>query len=107
MPAPIHAAQAASGRRPEHEGGIFITTLTASPKTPTQFGGLTLRPPRRPPGITKKHNQHPPPPPPPPPAAPAGTRRRGGGLSPPPPPPPPPPPAGWGGLTLRPEPLRA
>src|SRR3989304_975318 len=44
MPAPIHAAQAASGRRPEHEGGIFITTLTASPKTPTQFGGLTLRP---------------------------------------------------------------
>jgi len=44
MPAPIHAAQAASGHRPEHEGGIFITTLTASPKTPTQFGGLTLRP---------------------------------------------------------------
>src|SRR3990170_1623439 len=44
MPAPIHAAQVASGHRPEHEGGIFITTLTASPKTPTQFGGLTLRP---------------------------------------------------------------
>src|SRR3972149_7015620 len=44
MPAPIHAAQAASGHRPEHEGGISITTLTASPKTPTQFGGLTLRP---------------------------------------------------------------
>src|SRR3990170_4144217 len=28
----------------KHEGGISITTLTARPKTPTQFGGLTLRP---------------------------------------------------------------